>query len=104
MTSSVKTISAICLGVFFMASPVASADSVDQTYINGLRANGIPVGSAAGVIEFGHRICAALDGGNPPHAMAESMIPVFHLTLPQAAFWVGNAIGAYCPWHSNDPF
>lgn len=84
--------------------PVVAADTNDQAYLDGLRANGISVGTAAGLIEFGHRICTALDQGTPPRAMADSMIPIFHLTTTQAAFWVGNAIGSYCPWHSNDRF
>lgn len=85
-------------------SPIATADANDNAYLSGLRANGISVTSPAGIIEFGHRICASLDSGTPSRAMAESMIPVFHLTGSQAAFWVGDAIGSYCPWHSNDSF
>ena len=85
-------------------SPIAAADATDNTYLDGLKAKGISVTSPAGIIEIGHRICAGLDNGTTARAEVESMIPVFHLTVTQAAFWVGDAIGSYCPWHSDDPF
>ena len=89
-------------------APPAAADSTDSIYLNGLAAHGITGFTAAGAIEEGHHICSVLDSGySSPKDMAVTLtqwFDTYNLTFGQASFWVGDAIGAYCPWHSHDPF
>jgi Protein of unknown function (DUF732) len=90
-----------------LASP-ATADSTDSTYLNGLAAHGIGGFTPAGAINEGHHICSVLDDGYAsPKDMAVTLTQWFdsyNISFTQAAFWVGDAIGAYCPWHAHDPF
>jgi hypothetical protein len=88
------------------ASP-ATADSTDSAYLNGLAVHGVVGFPPAGAIDEGHHICRTLDSGYAtPMDVAVTLtqwFDTYHITLDQAAFWVGDAIRAYCPWHSHDP-
>lgn len=86
-------------------APASSADSTDVEYFNGLTAHGITA-SQLGVpfdlssaVQSGHVICADLRKGVTPIQEGMSVYDtVGHkITQQQAYWWVGDAIGAYCP-------
>jgi hypothetical protein len=94
------------LATLLLASP-ATADSTDSAYLNSLADHSIVGFPPDGAIDEGHHICHILDDGYAtPMDVAVDLtqwFDTYNLTPDQAAFWVGDAIGAYCPWHSHDP-
>ena len=94
------------LAALLLASPV-TADTTDSAYLNGLAVHGVVGFPPAGAIDEGHHLCTSLTVGMRPQWTWQwtltQWFDTYNITLDQAAFWVGDAIGAYCPWHSQDP-
>jgi hypothetical protein len=88
-----------------MSAPAASADSVDVVYFNGLTAHGITpsrLGVAfdlASAVQLGHAICNDLRTGSTPIEEGTRVYDTANhkITQEQAFWWVGDAIGSYCP-------
>jgi hypothetical protein len=94
------------LAALLVGAPAATADTTDSAYLNGLAVHGVVGFPPAGAIDEGRHICRTLDSGYAtPMDVAVTLtqwFDTYNITLDQAAFWVGDAIGAYCPWHSQD--
>jgi Protein of unknown function (DUF732) len=95
------------LATLLVGAPAATADTTDSDYLNRLAVHNIVGFPPAGAIDEGHHICRTLDSGYAtPMDVAVTLtqwFDTYQITLDQAAFWVGDAIRAYCPWHSHDP-
>jgi hypothetical protein len=87
------------------STPVASADSLDVVYFNGLTSHGInasQLGVAfdlAAAVQLRHGICKDLRSGSTPidEGMRVYETTNHRISQEQAYLWVGAAIGAYCP-------
>jgi hypothetical protein len=82
-----------------VAATDAHADTNDDAFLSTLADRGIAAGTgAAGMIKAGHAVCADLALGDTP-AGAIAMIAVANpnLTLVDAGYFTGAAVGAYCP-------
>jgi hypothetical protein len=82
-----------------VAAADAHADTNDDAFLSVLADRGIAAGTGtAGMIKAGHAVCADLALGNTP-AGAIAMIAVSNpnLSLADAGYFTGAAVGAYCP-------
>jgi hypothetical protein len=82
-----------------VAAADAHADSNDEVFLTTLADRGIAAATgAAGLIKAGHAVCIDLAAGDTA-AGAIAMIAVANpdLTLNDAGYFAGAAVGAYCP-------
>ena len=83
----------------FVAAGHAHADTNDVAFLATLADHGIDAGTGAqGLIKAGHAVCRELADGDTP-TMVTALVAEANpsLSLTNAAYFVGVAVGAYCP-------
>jgi hypothetical protein len=83
------------------AAGVASAGSVDDTFITVLREEGIVPLSAREAISTGHAVCAVFDEGLSLTDAVSAVSDTTGLEMEDAAFFVGASVASYCPEHEE---
>jgi hypothetical protein len=71
------------------------ADTIDDDYVAVLTANGIP-GTPAQMIGNGHAVCHAFAAGTSFLDVVVELSTYGDITMRQAAYETGAAVGAYC--------
>src|SRR5271156_3704071 len=105
VTSACAPVAAIAL------APTADADGSDGNFLAMLSAAGIPAHDGIpGVISYGHKVCDALNGGESPSSIANTLSqhaygedpssPLDQFQRTMVAF-VRVASHAYCPGHAG---
>jgi hypothetical protein len=90
------------LGFAALASAgVASAGSVDDTFIAVLRDEGIVPPSAREAISTGHAVCAVFDDGLSLIDAVSAVSDTTGLEMEDSAFFVGASVASYCPEHED---
>ena len=89
------------LGLADASIPTASADSIDNAFLNAVKAKGIDFASPQAAIVAGHEVCDELDGGKQESDVASTMMSNSNLDGYRAGFFVGVAVAAYCPRHRS---
>jgi hypothetical protein len=90
------------LGLTALASAgIASAGSVDDTFISVLRDEGIMPPSAKEAISTAHAVCAVLDDGMSLVDGVSAVSDHTGLEFEDAAFFVGASVASYCPEHEE---
>jgi uncharacterized protein DUF732 len=97
-------LAALLGGIAVITTPIASADSTDDGYLQALKDKGItwPSGSDQTVIQIGHAGCTDWSKGmtfDQTFADAKSGLP--QLQDASIARIMGAATGAYCPQYSS---
>lgn len=83
-------------------APSAKADVFDDAFLDTLDTFSVPYGNAAGAIDLAHTVCEVLDetGAHPAYVgIVLAREAEGYWTLDEAGYFVGAAIGAYCPEH-----
>jgi hypothetical protein len=95
-----------CSALALAAAPPASADAVDQQFLQVLNANGLGCGQGAfectqgddDMIQVGRSICRQMRGGNSKLSIEQQIIRMEPKMQPtQAVVLVTAAEAAYCP-------
>ena len=105
VTTACATAAAVTL------APTANADGSDDNFLAMLSAAGIPASDGIpGVISYGHRVCDALNGGESPSSIANTLAqhayaedpshPLDQYQRTMVAF-VRVSSQAYCPGHAG---
>jgi hypothetical protein len=81
--------------------PAARADAVDDNFLASIKSKGINFASAQAAVVAGHEVCDELDLGRQPSDVAADVTKNSNLDGYHAGFFVGAAIGAYCPRHAG---
>ena len=89
------------LGLAGAAIPAAQADSVDDAFLNAVKAKGINFASPQAAILAGHQVCDELDGGRHKADIANDLAKGGNLDGYRAGFFVGLSVAAYCPRHHH---
>lgn len=90
------------LGLAALASAgVASAGSVDDTFITVLRDEGIVPPSTREAISTGHAVCAVFDDGLSLIDAVSAVSDTTGLEMEDSAFFVGASVASYCPEHED---
>ena len=90
------------LGLAALATAgVASAGSVDDTFISVLRDEGIVPASTKEAISTAHAVCAVFDDGLSLIDGVSAVSDHTGLEMEDAAFFVGASIASYCPEHEE---
>jgi hypothetical protein len=83
----------------FASTGVASAGSVDDTFITVITAEGIKPPSAKEAISVAHDVCAVIDEGGDLVDAVTAVSDYTELTMEDSAFFVGASVASYCPEH-----
>jgi hypothetical protein len=90
------------LGLAALASAgVASAGSLDDTFVSVLRDEGIVPPSAKEAISTAHAVCAVCDDGLSLIDAVSAVSDTTGLEMEDAAFFVGASVASYCPEHEE---
>ncbi len=84
-----------------LIAPLATADDIDDKFLAALRSQGIAYDAAASAIAAGHAVCSEIDGGKTPTQVAQEIQTNTNLDGFHSGYFVGAAIGSYCPQHSS---
>ncbi len=84
-----------------LIAPLATADDIDNKFLAALDSQGIAYDAAASAITAGHAVCAEIDGGKTPTQVAQEIQTNTNLDGFHSGYFVGAAIGSYCPQHSS---
>lgn len=97
---------AICVaaGVGLTQAPASGADVVDSAFIASLDGAGITYPSPGYAIWAARVTCAELDDGWSVATVVLTLARESYLSVDQAAYFTGAAIGAYCPWHASQVY
>lgn len=88
------------LGVAAVVSAgAATADTVDDTFIDVITEQGIQPPSSAEAIGVAYDVCSVVDGGGDLNDAIDSVSDVTKLGFEDSAFFVGASIASYCPEH-----
>jgi len=83
--------------VAMLAAPTASADPNDDAFLDALASKGITYPSTDYAISTGHQVCDLVSDGQEPTDVAIEISNNSGLPVEDTGFFVGAAIGAYCP-------
>ena len=73
------------------------ADPLDDRFLAALQSRGINYQSAPGAIDAAHQVCTELGRGRTKDDVAQEVIDRSGLDPYHAGYFVGAAVGAYCP-------
>lgn len=79
----------------------AAAEEPDDSFLEVIDIIGIPVDDPASAVASARGACAALDGGTSVPVAVDRVASATGLTEDEGAYFVGVAIGAYCPQHED---
>jgi hypothetical protein len=99
LTGLVLLVAPLCLAG--VATPTAHADSVDDVFLNAVRAHGINFSSSQSAIFAAHEVCDELDSGRPKSEVANDVMSTSNLDGYHAGYFVGASIAAFCPRHHS---
>jgi uncharacterized protein DUF732 len=83
----------------FASAGVASAGSVDDTFITVITDQGIKPPSAKEAISVAHDVCAVIDEGGDLVDAVTAVSDYTELDTEDSAFFVGASVASYCPQH-----
>jgi uncharacterized protein DUF732 len=83
----------------FASAGVASAGSVDDTFITVITAQGIKPPSTKEAIGVAHDVCTVLDEGGDLVDAVTAVSDYTELEMEDSAFLVGASVASYCPEH-----
>jgi hypothetical protein len=83
----------------FASTGVASAGSVDDTFLTVISAEGIKPPSAKEAISVAHDVCAVIDEGGDLVDAVTAVSDYTELNMEDSAFFVGASVASYCPEH-----
>jgi hypothetical protein len=90
------------LGLAALASTgVASASTVDDTFISVITDEGIKAPSAKEAIGVAEDVCSILDDGGDLLDAVSAVADYTDLEFEDSAFYVGASIASYCPEHAD---
>ena len=90
------------LGLAALASTgVASASTVDDTFISVITDEGIKAPSAKEAIGVAEDVCSILDNGGDLLDAVSAVADYTDLEFEDSAFYVGASIASYCPEHAD---
>lgn len=96
-------LSALAVPLAWMSIGVAHADSNDDDFVQQVNNVGVS-GAPADLINNGHSVCTALDGGNTPDAIRDALASQLGLRPDRAAIFVAFSASHYCPKYGNLQF
>ncbi|WIM86866.1 DUF732 domain-containing protein [Candidatus Mycobacterium wuenschmannii] len=73
------------------------ADPLDDRFLAALQSRGINYKSAEAAIDAAHQVCTELGRGRTKDDVAQEVIDRSGLDPYHAGYFVGAAVGAYCP-------
>jgi len=82
-----------------VATPTAHADTVDDAFLNAVRAHGINFSTSQSAIIAAHQVCDELDSGRAKSDVANDVMGSSNLDGYHAGYFVGASIAAFCPRH-----
>ena len=83
----------------FASTGVASAGTVDDTFITVITEQGIEPPSAKEAIGVAHDVCVVFDEGGDLLDAVSAVSDYTELGTEDSAFFVGASIATYCPEH-----
>ena len=93
---------ASALGLAALTSTaVASASTIDDTFITVITDEGIQPPSTREAISVAHDVCSVLNEGGDLVDAVSSVSNYTDLETEDAAFFVGASIATYCPEHEG---
>jgi uncharacterized protein DUF732 len=96
------TVAASTLGLAALASAgVASAGSMDDTFLSVLSDEGIKPSSSKEAIKTAHAVCAVFDEGLTLVDAVSAVSDYTGLAMEDSAFFVGASVASYCPEHED---
>jgi hypothetical protein len=85
----------------FASVGVASAGSVDDTFITVITDQGITPPSAKEAISVAHDVCVVIDEGGDLVDAVTTVSDYTELDMEDSAFFVGASVASYCPEHGG---
>ena len=79
----------------------AYANPADDAFIDTVTSHGITFPSTEYAIDTAHQVCDRIDSGQSPASVATEISGNSGLGVDDTGFFVGAAIGVYCPWNQN---
>jgi hypothetical protein len=83
----------------FASAAVASAGTVDDTFITVITEQGIEPPSAKEAVGVAHDVCVVFDNGGDLLDAVSAVSDYTELGTEDSAFFVGASIATYCPEH-----
>jgi hypothetical protein len=83
----------------FASTGVASAGTVDDTFITVITEQGIEPPSAKEAVGVAHDVCVVFDNGGDLLDAVSAVSDYTELGTEDSAFFVGASIATYCPEH-----
>lgn len=83
----------------FASAGVASAGTVDDTFITVITEQGIEPPSAKEAIGVAHDVCVVFDNGGDLVDAVSAVSEYTELEMEDSAFFVGASVASYCPEH-----
>lgn len=83
----------------FASVGVASAGTVDDTFISVITEQGIEPPSAKEAIGVAHDVCVVFDNGGDLVDAVSAVSEYTELEMEDSAFFVGASVASYCPEH-----
>ncbi|ABG92334.1 MULTISPECIES: DUF732 domain-containing protein [Rhodococcus] len=78
--------------------------SPEETYLTALDAEGISYGSSYYAVGFGYEICGDFESGYGFFEMTEAYLNKsdYYYTPYEVGFFIGDAVGAFCPQYAYE--
>ena len=99
LTGLVLLVALLCLAG--VATPTASADSVDDLFLSAVKAHGINFASSQNALLAAHQVCDELDSGRAKSDVANDVMGSSNLDGYRAVYFVGASVAAFCPRHHS---
>lgn len=90
-------LAAALVGPSGRAVQTARADPLDDRFLAALQSRGINYKSPEAAVEAAHQVCTELGKGRTKDDVAQEVIDRSGLDPYHAGYFVGAAVGAYCP-------
>jgi len=94
------TAAGVAAAALVSAAP-AYASPADDAFIDAVTSNGITFPSNEYAIDTAHQVCDRIDSGQSPASVATEISGNSGLSTDDTGFFVGAAIGVYCPWNQD---
>jgi hypothetical protein len=95
----VLVVALLCLAG--VTPPTAHADSVDDQFLNAVKAHGINFSASQNALLAAHQVCDELDSGRQKSDVVNDVMNSSSLDGYHAGYFVGASIAAFCPRHHS---
>ena len=98
----IRLLAAAGLAATALVSAQTASASPDDAFIDAIETRGITFPSQEYAVGTARQVCDLIDDGRSPTSVASEISDNSGLEVEDTGFFVGAAIGVYCPWNKDE--